>query len=836
MNTNTATASHREIELKVGGMTCGHCVNRVEKSLRGVPGVTGAQVDLASGRAVVQVGDGGVSRATLAEAVREAGYEAEDEEDSAEEEPDARPATASLERLDLSIDGMTCAGCVRTIEQRLARTPGVREPAVNLAMRSGTLLYDPIQTGAERVIRAIEEAGYSAKVKSAGDDSTLFEREAAEARGWRRRFIVSAIFTAPLLVLAMSHGAIGFPGMNWAQLALALPVVFYGGAPFYIRAAKGLRHGVFDMNTLIGVGTGAAFAYSFTATSAPQLVLPLGAHHAPVYYETAAAIITFVLLGRMLEARARGKTSSAIRALLQLQPRTARVVRDGEEIDVPIEDVQVRNIVVVRPGEKIPVDGVVIEGASAVDESALTGESIPVEKAPGGEVIGGTLNTSGSFRFEARRVGAETAMARIIELVRQAQSSKAPIARMADVISGYFTPTVLVIAAVTFAVWFSVMPPDERLRVALVNAVAVLIIACPCAMGLATPTAVIAAIGRGASLGVLFKSGAALETAGRIETAVFDKTGTLTEGRPEVSDVLPLGGLSEDELLTALASIESRSEHPLAAAVVRHASKQGAGRVETARFQALSGWGVEAEIAGRAWLAGKPELLVERGIPLEALREDLERLAAEGKTLVVASADGRPAGVVALLDRPKPGARDAIEQLGRMGIETLLLTGDNPRTAESVARQTGIARVIAGVLPERKAAEIRRLQEEEQRKTAMIGDGVNDAPALAQADLGIAIGAGADVAIESAGVILASERLAAVPAALQLGRRALRIIRQNLFWAFVYNTVGIPIAAGVLYPWTGWLLSPVFASAAMALSSVSVVSNSLRLRRFRASS
>jgi Cu+-exporting ATPase len=679
---------------------------------------------------------------------------------------------------------------------------------------------------------AFDDAGYEARlIEEAGHgEHEHAEDEAEEERDWRRRLIVSAVFTIPLLILAMSHGAFHFPYAEWVQLALALPVVVYGGAPFYSRAWKALVHGAFDMNTLIAVGTGAAFAFSLVSTAAPQLVLPEGADgQAPVYYETAAAILAFILLGRMLEARARGRTSAAIKTLLNLRPKTARVVRDGQEREVPLEDVQVGDELAVRPGEKIPVDGVILSGQSAIDESMLTGESIPVEKGPNDRVVGGSLNASGAFRYRAEKVGAETALAQIVALVRRAQGSKAPIARMADVISGYFTPAVLVIAAVTFAAWFFLGPQDERLRLALVNAVAVLIIACPCAMGLATPTAVMVGIGRGASMGVLIKDGGALEIAAHVRQAVFDKTGTLTRGRPRVVDLI---AFEEASPLAAIASIERESEHPLARAVVRLADEEGLELHRPERFDALSGLGVKASRDGRVWLIGTPELLEREGVDLTSAREAITAQAGQGRTVAAAARDGKLVALIAFADEARPDAKAALDRLRRLDVEPVMITGDNEQTARAVASQTGVERVLARVRPEGKAEEVRKLQGGGAR-VAMVGDGINDAPALAQADLGIAIGAGTDVAIESAGMVLVGERLGAVADAIELSRATLRTIKQNLFWAFAYNTVGIPIAAGLLYPFTGWTLSPVIASAAMALSSVSVVANSLRLKSFR---
>ena len=910
-NTTSADLARRqETEFHVNGMTCEGCVGTVRRSLEALPGVGVSSIDLETGRASVEFDGSRVREQDLIAAVRAAGYGVDSNAtlNVSADSPgsgrsashsgagaasatldtptaivgpssQARPALVMLgpsptgaastgpsptgpaaatgpAKADLVITGMTCAGCVHTIEKQLKALPGVFRADVNLATGTASIDYAPGQIGVEELARAVEKAGYAAR--EADKDMPEGGDEQAEARQWKRKLIVSGVFTAPLLVLAMSHGTITFPGMEWVQLLLTLPVIFYGGSQFYRSAWAAARHLTADMNTLIAVGTGSALLYSLAATVAPTLVTGTQAPssmgmHAPVYFETAAAIITLILLGRMLEARARGRTSSAIQSLLKLQSKTARVVRDGTEIDIPVEQVVSGDVVIVRPGERVPVDGVVIEGQSSVDESMLTGESLPVEKAAADQVFGATLNKTGSFRFRARSVGSETVLAQIIDLVRQAQQSKAPIARLADVISGYFTPVVIVIAIVTFAAWFFLAPPDIRLRMALLNAVAVLIIACPCAMGLATPTAVMVGIGRGAENGILIKSGGALEVSHYIKTIVFDKTGTITTGRPSVTDTVTFGGLSEDAFLDAVGSIERLSEHPLAEAIVAEASSHNSasGRPET--FQALAGHGVEARFNGRDWLIGSERLLRGRRIETEPAREVIERLSSEGKTVILAAADRALAGVIGVADTVKPGSREAIAKLHQMGLETVMISGDNQRTAEAVGRQVGITRVLAEVLPGQKAEEVRKLQAggagtkiqspgresgveppTNPQRVAMVGDGINDAPALAQADLGIALGAGTDVALETADLVLVGNDLRAVPAAIELSRKTMRTIRQNLFWAFAYNIVGIPIAAGVLYPWTGWLLSPIIASAAMALSSVSVVTNSLRLRRFGA--
>ena len=721
-------------------------------------------------------------------------------------------STATAERVDLPVSGMSCAACARSIENQLAATAGVTSAHVNFATSTATVEFDPARTAVRNLVDAIEELGYGVPQPLAGEDAGEDVEEQAREREYaalKRRLWLAAAFTAPVVVLGMWPGLMHLAATSWIQLALTTPVVFYAGAPFYQGAWTALRHRSANMNTLIALGTGAAFLDSLVVTVR-------GGHE--VYYEAAAAIITLILFGRVLEARARGKASEAIRHLRELQPKTARVVRDGAEHDVPIEQVRVGDMVVVRPGEKIPVDGVVREGDSAVDESMLTGESMPVDKKTGDAVYGGTINRSGSLRFEARKVGRATALQQMIELVRQAQGSRAPVARLADVVSGYFTVGVLAIAVVTFLVWLAFRP----FPFALERFVAVLIIACPCALGLATPTAIMVGTGRGAERGILIKGGAALEAAYRIDTVILDKTGTITHGQPRVTDVMPLHEYAASEVLRMAASAERYSEHPVGRAIVEHAQALAIALEDPAGFRAVAGHGVAARVDGRNITVGSSSG------PLEL--PEIERLAAEGKTAVAVSVDGQPVGAIGIADTVKPEAAAAVRRLAEMGLEVWMITGDNRRTAENVARQVGIERVLAEVLPDAKVAEVRKLQAA-GKKVAMVGDGINDAPALAQAEVGIAIGTGTDIAKEAASITLMRGDLNGVADALDLARQTMRVIRQNLFRAFAYNTVGIPIAAGVLYPFTGWLLSPVLASAAMTLSSVTVVTNSLRLKR-----
>ncbi len=744
-------------------------------------------------------------------------------------------------RVDIPISGMSCAACAARIEKVLKRVPGVVHAGVNFATGRATVEFNPAATALPAFMEAVRDAGYEphAPLADGGGAGGEPEGEADEYRGLRRRLILAAVFSVPLLVIAMSHGGVAVfnvPWIHWVELALAAPVVVFAGGPFYSSAWKALRHGSADMNTLIAVGTGAAFLYSLVATIWPAAIGHAGhmghAGHEgpPVYFEAAAVIITLVLLGRLLEARARRHTGDAIRALMGLQPKTARVLREGGEQEVAVEAVLQGEVVIIRPGERLPVDGIVTQGASAVDESLLTGESVPVNKRTGDAVFGATMNTTGSFQFRTTKVGRDTALAQIVRQVEEAQGSKAPISRLADRISGIFTPVVIAIALVAGVIWFAAAPVETRLTMALLAFVSVLIIACPCALGLATPTAVMVATGRGAQLGILIKGGAALETAHAIDTVIFDKTGTLTEGKPVVTDIRQLGAEPGADVLALAASAEQFSEHSVAQAIVAAARGRGLMLKAANRFLAIPGGGIEAEVAGRFVLIGNEALMSARGIDAAATRSELERLAGEGKTAVLVAVEQRLAGIIAIADTLKPHAAEAVRRLRQMGVQVAMVTGDHVRTAEAVARSAGIEEVFAQVLPGGKAEHVRTLQSQ-GRKVAMVGDGINDAPALAQADLGIAIGSGTDVAIAAADVTLIGGDLRGVVKTLELSRAALRIIRQNLFWAFVYNVVCIPLAAGALYPLTGWMLSPMVASAAMSLSSVSVVMNSLRLRK-----
>ncbi len=761
----------------------------------------------------------------------------------------APPADGDLAVMDRPIVGMTCSACVRRVEKALGAVDGVSTAAVNFATERATVRFDASRTSEAALVRAVEDAGYQigpavpgsaimSVAEPAGAPSAPSAAPAelvdAEAVGLRRDFILAAIVTLPLLVLGMAHGAI--PGSDGqigraVQLVLASIVVLGPGHRFFRLAWSAARHRTSDMNTLVALGTGAAYAYSTIAVLVPGLFAH-GHGAAPhVYFEAAGAIITFVLLGKLLERRAKNRLADAVRGLVALQPRTARRVRGETEDDVPVASLVRGDLVLVRPGERIATDGEVVRGASAVDESMLTGESMPVDKAPGASVVGGTLNQSGALTFVVRKLGKETALARIVEAVEQAQGSKAPIARLADVISSWFVPTVLGLATLSLIAWLAVDWSATGLATATERFVSVLVIACPCALGLATPAAVAVGTGRGAELGILLKGGAALEAASHVDTVLFDKTGTLTAGKPALTDVVAYGGLDERALLGLVASAENQSEHPIGRAMVTGALARGVSATSATEFISSAGDGIEASVEGRRVRIGTSAWLASGGVDSAPLEAEAERLAGEGSTPSFVAVDGALSGLLAVADRPTAHARETVTELRALGIEIAMVTGDRERTARAVAAELGIERVIAGVRPEGKAA-IVAAERARGRIVAMVGDGVNDAPALAGADVGIAIGTGADIAIAAADIALLDGGIAKLPTALRLARATLATIRTNLFWAFVYNVIGIPIAAGVLYPFTGWLLSPVLASGAMSLSSVSVLLNSLRLRRF----
>ena len=802
-------------DLPVLGVSCAACAATIERGLRDLPGVSAANVNLATSRATVLFDPALLDTSALIEAVRKTGYD------------------VAVSAVNLQIQGISCASCVLRIEQAVQGLPGVVRASVNLALGKASVDYLSTEVGPGEIKMAIEAAGYrviDSAEGAVGVDTEKLLRE-KEYTSVRDMVVWGGLLAVLVFLGSMRRWFPWMPGFlqnDYVLWALATPVQFLIGARFYRGAWGAFRHRAADMNTLIALGTSAAYFYSVAVTLFPALFRSTGIA-ADVYFDTSAVIIVLILFGRMLEARAKGRTSEAIKKLMGLRPATARVWRGDAEQEIPIDDVLVGDAVIVRPGERIPVDGTVVDGRSSVDESMISGESLPVDKSPGDEVIGATINKWGAFRFRARKVGKDTALAQIIKLVEDAQGSKAPIQRLADRIAGIFVPVVISVAVLAFVAWFD-FGPSPRLTFALLNFVAVMIIACPCALGLATPTAVMVGTGKGAERGILIKSGESLETAHKIDTVVFDKTGTLTKGVPEVTDILPVAGQTIESILALAGSAEQGSEHPLGQAIVRRARESGVPLESLADFKALEGLGVEARVRGQKVVVGSLNLARQAGADFGGLASQVEQLANEGKTGAFVLVDGRPAGFLALADTLKDSAAGAVSELRGMGLEIVMLTGDDRRTAHAIARKAGIGRVIPEVLPGGKADVVRTLQSE-GRVVAMVGDGINDAPALVQADLGIAIGTGTDVAMESADITLISGDPQGVASAVRLSRRTIRTIRQNLFWAFFYNVVGIPVAAGVLYPFFGLLLNPMIASAAMAFSSVSVVSNSLRLRR-----
>jgi Cu+-exporting ATPase len=813
------------ITISVTGMACASCALRVERALSKKAGVMEAGVNFAAEKTSVVYDPTTTNPDDLIGAIRDAGYAA-----------DVREAT-------FGVSGLTCASCVGRVERALTKVPGVLEANVNLANERATVEYLAGEVETRKLEKAIEGAGYG--VIGEEESSSVEDSHERDYRKLRTDFLLAAALTVVILVGSLPHIfefmlPIPTGWLNLGLLLLATPVQLWAGWRFYRGAWAALKHGQANMNTLVVMGTSAAYLYSVVATLAPQV---FAAGRADVYFDTSALIITLILLGRLLEARAKGRTNEAIKKLAGLQAKTARVMRDGEEVDVPVENVEIGDFVVVRPGEKIAVDGLVLSGESAVDESMITGESIPVTKREGDEVIGATINTSGAFRFEATKVGEDTALHQIMRMVEEAQGSKAPIQRLADRISAVFVPAVIGVAAVTFLVWL-LFGPEPALTFALLNTVAVLIIACPCAMGLATPTSIMVGTGKGAEAGILIKGGEALEGAHKLDTVVLDKTGTLTKGRPELTDVVTRNGMGEEELLRLGASAERGSEHPLGEAIVRGAEHRGLPLAEAAVFEAVPG-GIRARVEGRGVLVGSLRFLSESGVFENRLLPKSEDLAREGKTPIFVAVDGEPVGLVAVADVVRDESREAVQRLHALGLEVTMLTGDNRRTAEAVARELDIDRVLPEVLPQDKASEVKRLQADGKR-VGMVGDGINDAPALAQADVGIAIGTGTDVAMEAADLTLISGDARGVARGIGLSKATVRNIKQNLFWAFAYNVALIPVAAGILYPLFSEVsvpgvlslvlgeygfLNPVLAAAAMALSSVTVLSNALRLRR-----
>ena len=811
----------------VTGMSCASCAAHVQKAVSKLSGVDTCEVNIATEKLNTKFDEEKQSFETLKKAVENAGYGLEEEKNS--------------KNIELVIQGMSCASCSAAVERVTRKLNGVSSAQVNLTTSRGSFEYDPTKVKLSEIKAAIEKAGYK-PLDVEGEKTRDLDRERREneIRQMRIRLIISAIFSAPILYIAMSHmfpklgipipyfmGSHDFPLVfALVQLGLTIPVII-AGSGFYTRGFKTLIKGAPNMDTLIAIGTGSAFLYSMFATV--EIFLGDFSFAQSLYFESAAVVITLVMLGKYLEAQSKGKTSEAIKKLMQLKPTTATIEKDGKELEVPLDEVMAGDIVIVRPGASYPVDGIVKAGVSTADESMLTGESLPVEKQPDSEVTGGSINGAGLIKFKATRVGNDTALSKIIKLVEDAQGKKAPIAKMADIVSGYFVPIVLGIAIVSAVGWALA---GRDFNFVLTIFVSILVIACPCALGLATPTAIMVGTGKGAELGILIKGGEALETTHKINTVVLDKTGTITEGKPKLTDISVYRDISENEALILCASAERGSEHPIARAIVDNAEEKGLDLLSPENFKAVPGRGIDADVNGKRILAGNIKLMNENGVDTSISDSDAEKFSKSGRTLMYLAVDGHLSALMAAADTVKKSSREAISKLKKQGISVYMITGDNKSTAQSIAKEVGIENVLSDVLPQDKAGEVKRLQEEGQ-KVAMVGDGINDAPALVQADVGLAIGTGTDVAVESADVVLMRGDLNEVPAAIALSRATIRNIKQNLFWAFIYNLIGIPFAAGVIYMFGGPLLSPIFAGAAMAFSSVSVVTNALRLRSFK---
>ncbi len=820
-----------KIDIPVTGMTCAACTAAIERALPKIEGIKGVVVNFPAERAAVEFADpkNPVQLQTIIDSIKDEGY------------------GVSTIKVEFAVKGMTCAACVGAVERALKELYGVLTVTVNLAAEKASVEYIPTIVGFEDFRRIIKEAGYSAEQITEEFVDREREQREREFQALKRQFIVSAMLAAPIIIGSM----LTIPVLsNWYLLfLLATPVQFWSGMRFHKAALSALRHRTTNMNTLISVGTTSAYVYSLAATFMPQLFFK-GGVTPHIYFDTSATIITLILLGKLLEARAKGKTSEAIRKLMGLQAKTASVLRDSAEKEVPIEEVMVGDIVIVRPGGRIPVDGEVIAGYSTVDESMLTGESLPVEKSSGDKIFGGTVNKAGSFKLRALRIGKETALAQIIRLVEEAQGSKAPIQRLADKVASIFVPTVIGISVVTFFVWF-IFGPKPSVTLALMNFIAVLIIACPCALGLATPTAIMVGTGKGAEKGILIRDAEALELSHKIEAVILDKTGTITKGEPEVVDITGVNGTSPDAILQIAASAEKLSEHPLGQAIVRKAIDKNIKIYEPAEFVAIPGGGIKAKIRSQELrvksqeppelrtpnselyldvFIGNEGMMQKEGINISPAKMLSDKISSKAKTPVFMAVNNEIKAVFSIADTIKEGSAEAIEALKSMGIEVVMLTGDHQNTAHAIAREVGIERFFAEVLPDQKVEAVRRIKSE-GKITAMVGDGINDAPALAEADVGIAIGTGTDIAIEASDITLIKGNLKSVVDAIRLSKLTIRTIKQNLFWAFFYNVVGIPVAAGLLYPFGGPLLNPMIASAAMAFSSVSVVSNSLRLRK-----
>ncbi len=835
MPKDTGSRKHKKASISVTGMTCASCVATIEKGLSKLPGVSRVNVNLASEKASIEYDPSKVDTKALMDTILDVGY------------------GVAVEKTTFLVSGMTCASCVANIENALAKVPGVISASVNLASEKATVNYLRGEASMADFRRAVEGAGYSIRAEVSAEDTSetdvVMVATRREIRALKTKLIFAGSIGLFMLLVAISEFSGGwmpsFLGNPYLLWALATPVQFWAGWQFYKGLWAGLKHKTANMFTLIAVGTSAAYFYSVAAILFPGF-FTAGGREANVYFDTAAIIIALILLGRFLEARAKGQTSEAIKKLIGMQAKTARVVRQDQELDIPVEEVVVGDIVIVRPGEKVPVDGIIKEGYSSIDESMVTGESMPVEKNIGDEVIGATINKTGSFQFEATKVGKNTTLAQIIRLVEEAQGSKAPIQRLADIISAYFVPVVIAIAIITFIVWLLV-GPSPALTFAILNFVAVLIIACPCALGLATPTAIMVGTGKGAEHGILIRSAETLEKAKQINTILLDKTGTLTRGEPKVTNIITIESSSADEVLQLAASAERGSEHPLGEAIVKAARQKNLKLSTATEFNVIPGHGIEAQVIRKKLLLGNLRLMKDKGISLNGMEKEAGRLWARGKTVMFLGLDGKVVGIIALADTIKPKAKEALKKLHNMGIEMVMITGDNRRTAEAIARKLGIDRVLSEVLPEHKAQEVKKLQQG-GRVVAMVGDGINDAPALAQADVGIAIGTGTDVAVETGDIILISGDLNGIAIAISLSKRTMRTIKQNLFWAFAYNTALIPVAAGILYLVFGQsgvpsglnfflgdygFLNPILAAGAMAVSSLTVVYNSLRLRGFK---
>lgn len=838
-------------DIKIVGMTCAACAQRIQKAVGKLDGVINASVNFATEKLSVEYDSQIVTQPQIKAAIENAGYGIVEE--------------AKNKTITIPIGGMTCAACAQRVEKEVGKLNGVIKSSVNFATEKLTVEYDPQMTKMSAIRQAIEKAGYKALSveKNTVDQDKL--RKEKEIKVLWRKFTIAAIFSAPLLYLAMGGMLkwirVPIPSflepMEYpltfalAQILLVIPVII-AGYKFYTVGYKALVQRSPNMDSLIAIGTTAAVLYSLYSTY--QITIGNFAAMEGLYFETAGVIITLILLGKSLEAVSKGKTSEAIKKLMGLAPKTAIVLHEGKEIETPIDDVEIGDIILVRPGEKIPVDGIVLEGDTAIDESMLTGESMPIDKSAGDKVFAASINKNGSIKFTATKIGGDTALAQIIKLVEDAQGSKAPIAQMADIVSGYFVPIVVLIAVIAFAAWFI---SGQSLVFSLTIFISILVIACPCALGLATPTAIMVGTGKGAEHGILIKGGEALETTHKINTIVFDKTGTITEGKPEVTDIIiasdmagatgmagnagttsmagttGMAGMTREHLLQIAASAEKGSEHPLGEAIVRNAERENLEFIKVDNFKAIPGFGIEVDIDGKHAVIGNRKLMDERGISMESLESQSDKLAGEGKTPMYVAIENKISGIIAVADVVKESSARAIKKLQAMGIEVAMITGDNRRTAEAIAKQVGIDRVLAEVLPQDKSNEVKKLQAE-GKKVAMVGDGINDAPALVQADIGIAIGSGTDVAMESADIVLMRSDLMDVPTAIHLSKSTIRNIKQNLFWAFGYNVAGIPIAAGLLYLFGGPLLNPIFAAAAMSLSSVSVLTNALRLKRFKA--